>query len=130
MGNYKILFACCVLFIVFIFASIKLNLSTLVIQPSPFGADITPPGPAQYTDVPPKEIADQSVVLKGNAEANSRLTALVNEKAVAKTSVNEASIFNIIVPLDIGENNITLLVIDKSGNISEPSINHKIIRNP
>lgn len=97
---------------------VKFKYSTYVIQNSTLGEDHTPPGPAQYDFYPEKETSNSSTKLLGHAQANSKLI-IINNSNTYEQIVTENTIFNFTLPLEFGDNNISLKVIDRAGNIND-----------
>jgi hypothetical protein len=114
--------------LIVIIVSLKLNLSKVFISTSPLGLDSTPPGPAQYFEVPAPTTSQEVINLSGLAEANSTVNIFLNNNKIKEIKVEDNSTFNYDLSVEIGENLVHLIVIDESGNAGQPSGKVKVVR--
>ncbi len=121
MKNFRKLFIYSFALIILVSIVEFFSITSISFPKSPLGQDSTPPGPAHYTQTPPTQTSKSSVTLKGLSQANSTLTVLSNNIEIGRVLVSEASTFSVDVPLSVGDNPISLRVIDQSGNVSVAS---------
>lgn len=90
------------------------------IELSILAEDRTPPAPPR-TDPIPGYTSEDTVFIKGNAEADSLLKIYLNGKIVKEMKIDNTSSFSLEIKLEKGENKIWFTAIDMAGNESENS---------